>query len=140
MPRMRRFADRKPSPAKASALLCWNLRVHDRRGDAIHMVAVTRQAVLTRHVAGVARLAELLLHLAEARHEVPRITLLVALQIWAAPFNAMAGLAAALLQDAEMRLMDEMREAPLFALGRGNGEIDDPPFAPDIVDAVAFRA
>ena len=104
------------------------------------MIFVAQQAVLTRHAAGVAGLAEFLFHRAEIGHEISRIALLVALQIGAAFFKVVAGQTTAILQDAEMRLMDEIREASLFALDRRRREIDDPPFAPDIVDAVAFRA
>jgi hypothetical protein len=95
---------------------------------------------LTRHAAGVTGLAEILFHRTEIGHEIFRIALLVALQIGATFFKVMAGQTTAILQDAEMRLMDEIREASLFALDRRRGEIDEPPLAPDIVDAVTFRA
>ena len=104
------------------------------------MIFVAQQTVLTRHAAGVTGLAEILFHRTEIGHEIFRIALLVALQIGAAFFKVMAGQTTAILQDAEMRLMDEIREASLFALDRRRGEIDEPPLAPDIVDAVAFRA
>ena len=104
------------------------------------MIFVAQQAILTSHAAGVTGLAEILFHRAEVGHEGCRIALFVALQIRAAFFKAMAGQTTATLQDAEMRLMDEIREASLFALDRRRGEIDDPPFALDIVNAVAFRA
>ena len=113
------------------------------------MIFVAQQAVLTRRAAVVTGLAEILFHLAEIGHEILRIALLVALQIGAAFFQAVAGQTTAILQDAnaltypdrlEVRLMDEIREASLFAVDRNRGEIDDPPFALDIVDAVAFRA
>jgi hypothetical protein len=104
---------------------------------------------LTRSAAAVTGLAEILLHLTEIGHETLRIALLVALEIGGAFFKVMAGQTTAILQDPyaltypdrlEMRLMDEIREAPLFALRRKRGEIDYPPFALDIVNAVAFRA
>jgi hypothetical protein len=85
-------------------------------------------------------LAEILFHRTEVGREILRIALLVALQIGAAFFKAMAGQAAAILQDAEMRLMDEVREASLFAPDRRRREIDKPPLTLDVVDAVAFRA
>src|ERR687892_321449 len=47
---------------------------------------------------------------------------------------------AAMLQDAEMRLMDKTREASLFERDRRGREIDHPAFASDIVNAMAFRA
>jgi hypothetical protein len=78
------------------------------------VIFVTQQTVLTRHPAGVTGLAETLFHRTEIRHEIPRIALLVALQIGAAFFKAMAGQTTAILKDAEMRLMDEIREASLF--------------------------
>ena len=113
------------------------------------MIFVAQQTVLTRHAGGVTGLAEILFYRTEVGHEILRIALLVALQIGAGFFKAMAGQATAILQDAyaltypdrlEMRLMDEIREASVFALDRRRGEIDETPFAPDIVDAVAFRA
>jgi hypothetical protein len=104
------------------------------------MILVAREAVLARHAGGVTSLAEILFHRTEIGHETLRIALLVALQIRAAFLEAVAGQTAAVLQDAEMRLMDELREASLLSLGRWRGEVDDPPFALDIVDAVAFRA
>ena len=91
------------------------------------MIFVAQQAVLTRHAAGVTGLAEILCHRTEIGHEILRIALLVALQIGPALFKDMAGQTAAILQDAyaltypdrlEMRLMDEIREASLFALDR----------------------
>ena len=85
-------------------------------------------------------LAEILFHLTEIGHEILRIALLVALQIGAGFFKVMASQTTAILQDAEVRLMDESREASLFALDRRRREIDDPSFAPDIVDAVALGA
>ena len=66
--------------------------------------------------------------------------MLVALQIGTTFFKVVAGQTTTLLQDAEMRLMDEIREASLLALDRRRGEIDEPPLALDIVDAVTFRA
>src|SRR5262245_39953547 len=104
------------------------------------MIFVAQQTVLTRHAGGVTGLAEVLFHCTEIGHEIFRIALLVALQIGAAFFKAMAGQTTAILQDAEMRLMDEIREASPFAPDRRRGEIDDPPLALDIVDAVTFRA
>jgi hypothetical protein len=94
-------------------------------------------------------LAEILFHLTEIGHEILGIALLVALQIGAGFIKVMAGQTTAILQDAyaltypdrlEVRLMDEIREASLFAVDRRRGEIDYPPFALDIVNAVAFRA
>jgi hypothetical protein len=113
------------------------------------MVFVAEQTILTRRAGVVAGLAEILLHLTEIGREISRIALLVALQIGAALFEAMARQTTVILQNAdaltnpdrlEMRLMDEIREAPLFALDRRRGEIDDSPLAPEFVNAVAFRA
>ena len=113
------------------------------------MIFVAQQAVLTRRAAVVTGLAEILFHLTEIGREILRIALLVALQIGAVFFKVMAGQTTAILQDAyaltypdrlEMRLMDEIREASLLALDRWRGEIDYPPFALDIVNAVASRA
>jgi hypothetical protein len=115
-------------------------RAYDRCDYAIHMILVAQQTVLTRHAAGVTGLAEILLHRTEIGHESLRIALLVALEVGAGFFKLMAGQTTAVLQDAEMRLMDEVREASLFARDRSRGEIDDPPFALNIIDAVAFRA
>ena len=85
-------------------------------------------------------LAEFLLYRAETGHEILWIALLIALQIGAAFFKLVTGQTTAIIQDAHMRLMDEIREAPLFAIGRERRKIDAPPFTPDIVNAVAFRA
>ena len=85
-------------------------------------------------------LAELFLHGAETGCKFSWIALLVALEIGAVLFKAVAGQAAAIVHDAHMRLVDEIREAPLFALDRDRGEIDHPRLAPDIVNAVAFCA
>ena len=52
----------------------------------------------------------------------------------------MAGQTPAILHWAEMRLMDERREASLFARDRCRGEIDDPALVLEIVNAMAFRA
>ena len=104
------------------------------------MIFVAQLTVLTRHAAGVAGLAELLFHPTKIGHEILRIALLVALQIGAAFLEVMAGQTTAILQDAEMRLMHEIREASLFVLDRRRGEIDEPPLAPDLIDAVTFRA
>ena len=80
---------------------------------------------MTRRAAGVTGLAEILFQLTEIGHETLRIALLVALQIGGAFFKIMACQTTAILQDPyaltypdrlEMRLMDEIREAPLFAL------------------------
>src|SRR3970282_1534815 len=101
------------------------------------MIFVAQQTVLTRHAAGVTGLAEILFHRTEIGHEILPIALLVALEIRAAFFKVMAGQTTAILQDAEMRFMDETREASLFALDRRRREIDYPPFALDIVNAVA---
>jgi hypothetical protein len=97
----------------------------------------------------VAGLAEILFHSSKIGHEILRIALLVAFQIRGAFFKDMARQATVILQDAnaltypdrlEVRLMDKICEASSFAGDRRRGEIDHPPFAPDIVDAVAFRA
>jgi hypothetical protein len=80
------------------------------------VILVAQQAVLARHAAGVTGLAEILLHGAEVGHEILRIALLVALQVRATLFEAMAGQTAAVLQDAEVRLVDEIREASQLAL------------------------
>ena len=104
------------------------------------MIFVAQETVLTRHAAGVTGLAEILFHRTEIGHESFRIALLVALQIGTAFFKAMAGQTTAILQNAEMRLMDEIPEAPLLALDRRRREIDYPPFALAIVNAVTFRA
>ena len=95
---------------------------------------------MTRHAAGMAALAAILFHRTEFGCEVVRIALLVALQIRPAFFEVMAGQTTAITDDAEMRLMDETRKASLFPLDGKRGEIDDPSFALDIVNAVAFRA
>lgn len=118
----------------------WNFRLHDWRYDAVHVILVAHDAILTGHAGGVARRAESLFHRAEIRREALRIALLVALQIGAIFFKAMAGQTTACLQDAEMRLMNETGEAPLPALERRRGEIDEPAFVRNIVDAVALRA
>ncbi|MND06505.1 hypothetical protein D3C83_279230 [compost metagenome] len=52
----------------------------------------------------------------------------------------MACQAAAIVHDAHVRLVDEIREAPFFARDGGWREIDHPSPAPDIVNAVAFCA
>ena len=113
------------------------------------MIFVAQKAVLARRAVVVTRLAEILFHLTEIGHEILRIALLVALQIGAGFFKVMAGQTTAILQDAyaltypdrlEVRLMDEIREVSPFAVDRRRGEIDDPPFALDSVNAVAFRA
>ena len=121
-------------------LFSWNSRVDDRRDDAIHMIFVAQEAVLTRHAAGVTALAEFLFHRSEVGHEILRVALLVALQIGATSFQVMAGQTTAILQKAEMRPVDEIREASQFALGRRRGEIDQPSPGLDIVDAVTLRA
>ena len=95
---------------------------------------------MTRHAAGVAGLAAILFHLTEFGCEVVRIALLVALQIRPAFFKVVAGQTAAISDDAEMRFMDETRELSLLLLDGKRGEIDNPSFALDVVDAVAFRA
>jgi hypothetical protein len=118
----------------------WDSRVHDWRDHATHMILVAKQAVLTRRAGSVTGLAEFFLHRTKVGHEVLRIALLVALQIGAALLEVMAGQATAVLQNAEMRLMDEIREVSLLARHRRRREIDEPPLAPDVVDAVAFRA
>ena len=103
---------------------------------------------MARRAVVVTGLAEILFHLTEIGGEILRIASLVALQIGGAFFKVMAGQTTAIFQDAyaltytdrlEMRLMDEICEASLFALDRKRGEIDDLPFALDIVNAVAFR-
>jgi hypothetical protein len=129
--------------------LSWDFRVHDWRVHAIHMIFVAQQAVLTRCAAVVTGLAETLFHLTEIGHEILRIALLVALEVAVAFFKDMAGQTAAILDNPytltdpnglEMRLMDKIREASMFALDGKRGEIDHPPLSLDIVDAVAFRA
>ena len=113
------------------------------------MIFVAQEAVLTRRAAGVTGLAEILFYRAEIGNEILRIALLVALEIGAAFFKVMAGQTTPIFQEAyaltypdclEMRLMDEIREASLFALDGKRGEIDHPSFALDIVNAVAFGA
>lgn len=104
------------------------------------MIFVAQQAVLTRRAAGVTGLAEFLFHRAEIGCEVVRISLLVALQIRTTLLNIVAGQATAILQDAEMRFMDEIREASLFRRDFWRREIDRPASGPDGVNAVAFRA
>ena len=104
------------------------------------MIFVAQQAVLTRRAAVVTGLAEILFHLTEIGHEALRIALLVALQVGAAFFQVVAGQATAILHDAEMRPVDEVREASLFGLNRRRREINETPPALDIVDAVTFRA
>jgi hypothetical protein len=72
----------------------------------------------------VTALAETLFHRAEIGHEIFRIAVLIALQIRATFLKVMAGQAAAILQEAEMRLMDEIREASLLRLDLGRGKIN----------------
>ena len=72
-------------------LLSWDLRVHDWRVHAIHMIFVAQQAVLTRRTAVVTGLAQILFHRTEIGHEILRIALLVALQIGRTFFKDMAG-------------------------------------------------
>ena len=115
-----------------------DFRIDDWRDDAIHMILVAQQTVLARHAAGVTALTELFFHPTKIGHEISRIALLIALQIGPVFFKAVAGQTTAIFQDTEMRLMHEIREASHFALDRG--EIDQPPPAPDLVDAVTFRA
>ena len=86
------------------------------------------------------RLAELPFHLTEIRCKASRIALLVALQIRAAFFDGVAAQATAIVHRAKMRLMDEIREAALFARDRSLREIDDPSIALDVVNAVALCA
>jgi hypothetical protein len=106
-------------------LLNWDFRAHDGRDHAVHMIFVTQKAVLARRAFIVTSLAEILFHLTEIGHEILRTALLIALQIEGAFFNFMAGQTPAIFQDAdaltytdrlEMRLMNEFREASLFAL------------------------
>jgi len=104
------------------------------------MIFVAQQAVLTRRAAGVTGLAEFLFHFAEIGYEVFRISLLVALQIGTTLLNIVAGQTAAIFQHAEMRFMDEIREASLFRLDFWRGEIDQSASTLEIVDAMAFRA
>ena len=87
-----------------------------------------------------AGLTEILCHRPEIGHEILRTALLVARKIGAILFKVVAGQTTAALQHAEMRLMDEIREASQLALDRRRREIDDPAFARDVVDAVTFRA
>ena len=130
-------------------LLIWDSRVHDWRDHAIHMIIVAQETVLTRRAAVVTGLTEILFHITEIRYEILWIASLVALQIGKGLFEVMAGQTTAIFQDAyaltypdrlKMRLMNKIREASPFALGRKRGEIDHPPFARDSVDAVALRA
>ena len=58
-----------------------------------------------------ASLAEFLFDRAKVRHVNLRVAVLIAFQVGAAFFQAMTGQAAAVIHDAEMRFMDEMREA-----------------------------
>ena len=88
------------------------------------MILVAQQTVLARHAAGVTGLTEILFHRTEIGHEIPRIALLIAFQIGAAFFKVMTGETTAVLHYAEMRLMDEISEAPPFALDRRWREID----------------
>ena len=129
-----------PIATPFAKLFSWDSRVYDWRDHAIHMIFVAQQTVLARHAAGVTALAEILFHRTKIGHEILRIALLVALQIGAASFKVMAGQATTILQNAEMRPVDEIREASLFDPDRRRGEIDEPPLAPDLVDAVTFRA
>ncbi len=109
--------------AMALTLLSRDLRAHDRRDHTVHMIFVARQhTVLARHAGGVAGLAEILFHLTEIGHEILRIALLVALQIGAAFLEGYGrSEQPAVLQDAQMRLMDEIREAS-FLLSTEGGE------------------
>jgi hypothetical protein len=126
-----------------------NFRFHHGRDYTIHMIFVAKQTVLTRRAAAVAGLAKVLFHSIEIGHESLRIALFETFQIEAAFCKGMTSQTAKILQYAcaltdphrlEMRLMDEIREPSLFAFGRTGREIDEPPFAFEIVDAVAFRA
>ena len=121
-------------------LLSWDPRGHDWRDHAIHMIFVAQQAVLACRALIVTGLAEILFHLTETGNESLRITVLVALQIGASLLKVMTGQTAAIVQDAEVRLMDEIREASLLRLEPGRRKIDQPPPALDIIDAMAFRA
>src|SRR5690242_3156762 len=107
-------------------LFGWDFGVYDWRDYAIHMIFVAQQTVLARHAAGVTALAEILFHRAKVGHEILRIALLVALQVGAAFFEIVAGQAAAILHDAEMRPVDEVREASLLGLDRRRREINKP--------------
>ena len=104
------------------------------------MIFVTRQTILTRLAGGVTRLAEFLFHRSEIRCKTLRIALLVALQILAAFFKAVACQTAAIVHRAKMRFMDESREVGLFALDRKWCEIDEPAFVLDVINAVTLRA
>ena len=117
-----------------------NLGARDRRHHVIHMILVTKQTVLTRHVAAVARLAAILFHRTEFGCEIMRIVLLIALQIRASFFKVMASQTTVISDDAEMRLVDETREASPCHCDGERREIDDPSFALEVVDAVALRA
>ena len=112
------------------------------------MIFVAQQTILARRAAVVTGLAEILLDRAEVRREISRIALLIALEIGSALFKNVTGQTSAIFNDAypltdpnrlKMRLMNEVREASSFVLDRKGGEIDHAPFAPEIVDAVAFR-
>jgi hypothetical protein len=106
----------------------------------MQMVRMAREAILARHGFRVARLAGFLFDRGEIGDEIERIALLIGFQVGATFLQGMAGEAAATVHDAQMRLMDEIREASPFALDRRRGEIDHPPFALEVVNAVAFRA
>jgi hypothetical protein len=96
-------------------LLNRDFRVHDRRGRAVHVIFVAQQAVLPRLAAGVACLAKFLLHRAETCGKFSWAALFVALEIRAILFKAMASETAAIVHDAHVRFMDEIREASPFA-------------------------
>ena len=61
--------------------MSWVLRRRDRRNGVIDMIPVARLAILARHAAGVAGLAEILFYRIEFRCKGVRIALLVTLQI-----------------------------------------------------------
>src|SRR5690349_13869052 len=123
-----RDRQRRPLACWPAQLFRWDFRRHHGCADAIEVIGVTQQTVLTGHAAGVAALADVLFYLSEIGHESARVALLVALQIGPAFFKAMAGQAASILQDTQMWLMDEVRDAFMFDRDRSRGEIDEAPF------------
>jgi hypothetical protein len=104
------------------------------------MIFVARETILACHASGVTGLAKIFFHRSKIRYERLRVPLFVAFQIGSGFFEPMAGEAAAVFHYAKMWLMNEMREAALFALGGRRREVDESPFPLDIVQAVAFRA
>lgn len=79
------------------------------------MILVAEQAILSRGGAVVTGLATVLLDCTELGCEVARIALLVALQVWPALFDRVAGETAAVAGDAEMWLMVKARKLIVLA-------------------------